>query len=345
MKRVFAYLTVILVLFSFVFAEIASGQNGGQTLEEIAPEKAGFSSERLSEVTKYLEKIGSAAFLALYDGKVFLSWGHVDRKYWCHSMRKAFLNSLFGIYVGRGRIDLNKTIKDLGIDDIPPSLTEDEKQAKVVDLIRARSGIYHPAAAESEDMTAGRPQRGSHAPGTFFYYNNWDFNVLGTIFEKETGEKIFTAFEREIARPLGMRDFRAGDCEYQYEKEKSIHPAYHFRMTARDLALFGLLYQRNGVWEGRQIIPRDWIEVSTRAHSVMDEKTGISYGYLWYVLPEDSAFSRAFFHTGVGVHMVMVIPDSKLVLVHRVDTEAPYSITSQNLYELLGLIMAAKLQK
>ena len=345
MKRVSAHMASIPVLLLWIFAGMAFGQSGGQPFEKVAPEKAGFSSERLSGVTKYLDKIGSAAFLALYDGKVFLSWGHVEKKYWCHSMRKAFLNSLYGIYVGRGRIDLNKTIKELGIDDIPPSLTEDEKRAKVVDLIRARSGVYHPAAAESEDMAAGRPQRGSHAPGTFFYYNNWDFNALGTIFEKETGEKIFAAFEREIARPLGMKDFKAEDCECQYENDKSIHPAYHFRMTARDLALFGLLYQRNGVWEGRQIIPQDWIEVSTRAHSVMDEKTGICYGYLWYVLPDNPEFGRAFFHTGVGVHMVMIIPDGKLVFVHRVDTEAPYSISSQNLYELLGLLMAAKLQK
>jgi hypothetical protein len=43
--------------------------------------------------------------------------------------------------------------------------------------------------------------------------------------------------------------------------------------------------------------------------------------------------------------MLMVIPDSRLVLVHRVDTEAPYSITSRNLYELLGIIMAARIQK
>ncbi|MDH4196038.1 MAG: beta-lactamase family protein [Candidatus Aminicenantes bacterium] len=345
MKRMFAALAAIPVLFPFVFAEKAFNQSSGNPFEEIAPEKAGFSSERLAEVTKYLDKIGSAAFLALYDGKAFLSWGQVEKKYWCHSMRKAFLSSLYGIYIKRGLIDLNKTIKELGLDDIPPRLTEDEKQAKVVDLIRARSGIYHPAAAESEEMAASRPQRGSHAPGTFFYYNNWDFNALGTIFEQETGAKIFEAFEREIAKPIGMRDFRASDGEYQFEKDKSIYPAYHFRMTARDLALFGLLYQRNGVWNGKEIIPRDWIELSTKAHSVMDEKSGISYGYLWYVLPDDSPFGRAFFHTGVGVHMVMVLPASKLVLVHRVDTDAPYTITSQNLYELLGLLMAARLQK
>jgi len=42
--------------------------------------------------------------------------------------------------------------------------------------------------------------------------------------------------------------------------------------------------------------------------------------------------------------MIMVIPDRKLVLVHRVDTEAPYSTTSRNLYELLDLLMAARPQ-
>ena len=38
----------------------------------------------------------------------------------------------------------------------------------------ARSGVYHEAAAESQSMKDARPDRGSHPPGTFYYYNNWD---------------------------------------------------------------------------------------------------------------------------------------------------------------------------
>ena len=56
-------------------------------------------------------------------------------------------------------------------------------------------------------MKKNRPARGSHAPGTFRYYNNWDFNVLGTIFEKRTGLKIGEAFYQRIAKPIGMQDF------------------------------------------------------------------------------------------------------------------------------------------
>ncbi len=345
MNKRFRGLAPISILFSVIFAANGLCQSGNSPFEIISPDKAGFSAAGLSEVMKYLEEIGSAAFLALYDGKAFLTWGNVDKKYWCHSMRKSFLSSLYGIYVGRGMINLDKTIGELGIDDIPPSLTAAEKKARIVDLIRARSGIYHPAAAETEGMAASRPQRGSHAPGTFFYYNNWDFNALGTIFEQETGEKIFGAFEKEIARPLGMKDFSSGDCEYQYDKDKSIHPAYHFRMTARDLALFGLLYQRNGVWEGKQLIPKEWIEVSTKAHSIIDPGSKVGYGYMWYVLRNDFPLGRGFFHSGVGVHLVMVLPESKLVLVHRVDTGVPYKVTSQNVYQILNLMTAARLQK
>src|SRR5215207_10720892 len=56
--------------------------------------------------------------------------------------------------------------------------------------------IYHGAAYETFDMARARPPRGSHAPGEFWYYNNWDFNALGTIYTRLTGEDIFEAVQR-----------------------------------------------------------------------------------------------------------------------------------------------------
>jgi CubicO group peptidase (beta-lactamase class C family) len=54
------------------------------------------------------------------------------------------------------------------------------------DLIKSRPGIDYPALGEAPGMKAVRPQRLSHAHGTFYHYNNWDFNAAGTIFEQET---------------------------------------------------------------------------------------------------------------------------------------------------------------
>lgn len=312
-------------------------------LARVAPESAGWSSEKLAAAADWARQNGSAALLLLQDGKVVFSWGLVGRKFQCHSIRKPFLSALFGIYAARGLIDLDATLADLGIDDLAPRLTPVEKTATVRDLLGARSGVYHEAAAEVQSMRDARPKRGSHTPGTFYYYNNWDFNALGTIFERRTGKRIFDAFEAEIATPIGMTDFSAADCWYSYEPDRSEHPAYCFRMSARDMARFALLYQNNGRWEGRQVIPALWVAESTTRHSLIDPETGLGYGYMWRIIPDLTGLGRAIFHTGYGVHLMGTIPDRKLVVVHRVDTDGPFRMTGKHLDTLVQMILAARL--
>jgi CubicO group peptidase (beta-lactamase class C family) len=241
------------------------------------------------------------------------------------------LSALYGIHVLLGNINLDATLEILGIDDISPSLTNEEKQATVRDLLKSRSGVYHEAAAETQEMKEMRPERGSHPPGTFFYYNNWDFNTLGTIFEQESGTKIFEEFKRKIADPIGMEDFNINNCHYQYEDTLSMHPKYAFRMSARDMARFGVLYQKNGIWKDSQIIPSEWINESITSYSIVDSTTGTGYGYMWITIPEGSAFKQiigatGYFHTGVGgAHVLMVLPELELVIVERYDTDGPWT--------------------
>ena len=61
-------------------------------------------------------------------------------------------------------------------------------------------------------------------PGTFWYYNNWDFNVLGTIYEHATGTGIYDALDRQIAKPIGMQDYRPQDGTYFTGRTRSIAP-------------------------------------------------------------------------------------------------------------------------
>ena len=61
-----------------------------------------------------------------------------------------------------------------------------------------------------------------------------------------------------------MEDFESNDVYYEYEPV-SMHPCYKFRMTALDKARFGLLYLRNGLWDGNRIISEEWIKESTTA--------------------------------------------------------------------------------
>lgn len=326
----------------------ASPGDVSDPLEYVTPEEVGYSSECLDDVVDAVEASGYAAIMALHDGKVFFSWGDVNRNFKCHSIRKPFLCALYGIHVEEGDMDLDKTLEDLGIDDIPPGLTAEEKQATVRHLLKSRSGVYHEAAAETQEMADMRPARGSHAPGTFFYYNNWDFNALGTIFEQEAGAAIFEEFKRQIADPIGMEDFSVDSCYYQYEPEKSEHPAYHFRMSARDMARFGVLYQKGGIWKGEEIVPADWVAESTTAYSVIDEPTGIGYGYMWYVIPEGSAIAGmvgapGYYHTGVGIHALVIVPELDFVIVERYDTEGEWEDPGEIGMEIAFMILGCRI--
>ena len=294
-------------------------------------------SPAAKKISRRAEEIGTAVLLVQKKGEIVYSYGDITRKYMCHSIRKPLLGALYGIYLDRGMIDPDLTMGELGIDDIPPSLTEEEKEATIRDLLLSRSGIYHRAAGEAQSMRDARPPRGSHKPGTFFYYNNWDFNALGTIFRQLTERDIFEAFYQEIALPAEMKDFRPFHGSYVYEKDRSAHPSYFFRMSSRDLARFGELYLREGIWKGRRIIPEDWIDESTRIRSV-ENQGGDPYGYLWRIVPHESGLGHAYYHRGLGVHLLMILADHDMVIVHRVDTDRAFHITWS---EIKGLLEAA----
>jgi CubicO group peptidase (beta-lactamase class C family) len=340
-------------------SDAPSTRGQSDRFERITPEAAGYSPEKLQAIVPLLVSAGSQSLLLVHDGKVFFEWGDIRKKHLVHSIRKALLNGLMGACYGEGRLDLSDTLADLRIDDIAP-LTPTEKTATLQQVLQSRSGVYHPAAAESDAMSNARPARGSHAPGTHYYYNNWDFNVAGYVYEQLCGERIYDAFQQRIATPLGMLDYGnhivaqpadgkpqdpTADGYYQLEPERSRFPAYHFRMSAHDLALYGQLFLNRGRWKDQQIIPADWIDLTTKPVSILNEEYGLAYGMLWDVLVPDAPDQQpSFFHTGAGVHMLGIYPKHKLVFVHRVDTEGGVEFDDENLIKIIRLVHGARLR-
>lgn len=315
------------------------------------PEDLGYDSEKLDLAKDYTKTIKTAAVVIVVDGVILDEWGEVETEYNTHSIRKSFLSALYGKYVRSGVIDLDVTMEDLDMDDKPP-LSETERQATVRDLIKARSGIYHTALYESAGMKALKPERHTEKPGTHWYYNNWDFNALCTIFENKTGKKIFETLYEDIAHPIGMTHFTPEDGRY-VTGEESIHAAYPFRITARDMARFGLLMLNKGNWGGKQLIPEDWVEESTRYHSDATLYGCDGYGYMWWVVRHHNKFPHlpnvdleegAFSARGAGGHYIIVIPERDMVVVHRVNTwERGNSVSKEEMGTLLKLFLDAKI--
>jgi CubicO group peptidase (beta-lactamase class C family) len=308
------------------------------------PAALGWSTEKLTKAEEYTRTYSATAVVIIQDGKVIASWGDSSHKVNVRSVRKSLLSALCGIGVAEGRIRLDETVGELGIDDRAPGLSETEKQANIRDLLMSRSGIYHAAAYEAPDAKAKRPPRGSHPPGGFWYYNNWDFNALGFIYQKLVDNNIFHAFEERIAKPIGMEDFSADDGKFVFEAS-SDYPAYTFRLTARDLARFGWLFLNHGMWSGTQIVPADWVDEATKPWSHTDGL--LDYGYLWWVVPAGvadryPAFAGSYWALGYGGQALAVIPALRLVAVQLVDVrEGEERIGSRQFGELLKLIAAA----
>lgn len=325
---------------SFVVVLLMHGQAAAEPWATADPKAAGWSMQGLGAVEEASKALKPRAFMIVQDGKEIASWGDVSAKTDVASVRKSLLSALYGIAVSEGRIDLSKDMASLGIDDKAPGLIDTEKTATVRDLLMARSGIYHPAAHETKAIKRKRPERGSHAPGSFWFYNNWDFNVLGSIYRKLTGEDIFQSFEARIARPIGMEDFMPADGRYATEAA-SEHPAYPFRLSARDAARFGQLYLDGGTWNGKQIVPAAWVKESTTAYS-WTKRGRQGYGYMWWVLPPEDWGPGAAYASGFGGQTIAYMPAKRLVVVQMVDLkQTPKGIKTSDFLKLLKQISAA----
>jgi CubicO group peptidase (beta-lactamase class C family) len=312
-----------------------------------SPAEAGFSAAKLEAARVFADSVRSGAVMAVYRGVVVAAWGDVSRRIPTHSVRKSLVSALYGTATADNQLRLDDTLAELGIDD-DAGLTAAEKAATVRDVISARSGVYLPAAYAPSDQDETRPARGAHAPGTHWFYNNWDFNVAGVIYERATGTNLYEAFDSLIARPIGMEDYSPGDGHVVVEPGNSRHPAHTFNISTRDLARFGQLYLQNGRWGDQQVLRASWVSESTRAHS--DFGNGTGYGYMWWTYAPGSlgdAYPQLDRHElymgrGTGGQAVWVIPAADLVIVHRGDTENGRAVRGFDAWQIAERILAAR---
>ncbi len=357
-----------LCLSLFVFCSLASALSIAQAAtpaypgvdwERAKPESEGFSSARLEALRAWLKTQRTTAMLVSVHGKVIFEYGDLQRVSNVASVRKSILAMLYGKYVFNGTVDLGKTVKDIGLDDIQKFLPI-EKGATLEQLLTARSGIYIPTGLENLDPNA--PQRGSQAPGSYFYYNSWDFNAAGTAFEKLTRKDIYDALESDLARPIGMQDFARSQQKKITAMPASVHSEYPMYLSTRDMARLGLLMLRECDWHGQQLEPRDWCRYITRlitpfhemnppARRALGQPARWGYGALWWVWDAPvwpgnqygAPFQGAYMAMGAGGQYITVLPSAYLVIAHKVDIDqAPNAEVSTTEYNaILQMVIAS----
>jgi CubicO group peptidase (beta-lactamase class C family) len=322
------------------------------------PTTVGYCQPGLDAATARAKTLATTGMTVVVGGRVLWDYGDQQVITYLASVRKSILAMMYGKPVAAGKIRLDSTMADLGIDDLQGLLPE-EKKATVADLLAARSGVYHEAAnaaCTGCGSTMGDPPgaRGSVPHGTYFLYNNWDFNALGTIFEQATGQNIYDAFEQDFAKPMQFQDFDRAQQRKTTNGRASVHPAYHFYLSTRDMARVGYLMLREGRWNGQTIVARDWARKITSVVTPVGEMNPVSlrsgpfgYGYLWWIW--DGPFNTGPYrgaYTGAGAigQFITVLPALDMVVAHKTRQGQPNqaSVSRQQYLSVVDAVIAAK---
>lgn len=310
-----------------------------------------FSEKKLIKLKQFIsDNLETKTLLVIHKGKIVCEYGNSDKKYGIRSIRKSLMSSLYGRYIEQGYIDTSKTMKELNIVDFV-QLNEIEQTASIKNCLMAKSGIYLPAETESASMLANKPKRGSYKPDEFWCYNNWDFNVLATILQRETGKDFLTLIKFGIADKIGMGDYETWDGTW-YCFRKSIHPSHQINMSGKSLARFGYLMLRKGKWNNEQIIPEHWIETVTASISDATSNGTDGYGYMWWVAKERTKHPHfygcdvpkgTYSARGAGGQYLIIIPEYDIVVVHQTNADKKDQVSAHAMGYILNKIFEAGL--
>lgn len=247
------------------------------------------------------------------------------------SMAKSITHALIGILVKDGLIDIHAPA------DVPEwQETSDLRRSITLDLLlRMSSGLafveeYLPdRPSDVIEMLWGKGKDDTahfaasfplvHEPGAFWAYSSGTSNIVSRIAARAARAKgpAFEAFMRErLFGPLGMRS-----PQPKFDDAGTFIGSSFCFCTAQDFARFGLLYLRDGMWNGARLLPEGWADYARRPTWQQLTDQG-PYGAHWWL---DLAGPGTFSANGYDGQFTVVIPDLDMVIVRHGRTPAELS--------------------
>ncbi len=243
------------------------------------------------------------------------------------SMNKSVVNALIGVLVRQGRLAVGAPAP------VPAwrGPADPRRAITVEQLMRMTSGLALDEANDGFDpssrMIYTEPDMAGFAvaaalvapPGTRYHYSSPSTLILSRIIRDAVGgraEDVIGFAERELFAPLGMRG-----VTLEFDATGTQVGSTYMYATARDWARFGLLYARDGVANGRRILPEGWVDYS--ASPTAGSRDG--YGAGFFTNRGDSEFGRlrvrggmppdSFFASGTQGQRIVIAPARRLVVV------------------------------
>ena len=199
-----------------------------------------------------------------------------------YSASKSFTSAAFGIAMREGLVSLHEKLVDAFPGDLPEHVSENLQKAELRDLLTmqlgqpeaALMGGQRPFYAESDWVKLSLSLPFDDVPGTRFVYNNVGPYLAGVLIQRRSGCDLVSYLMPRLFGPLGI-----SRPMWEADPQGYTFGAGGLFLNLPELHKLGLLYLQKGSWEGRQLIPEDWVMESTAKQA---ENDSFGYGYLFW---------------------------------------------------------------
>jgi CubicO group peptidase (beta-lactamase class C family) len=291
-----------------------------QTWRVSTPEEQGIDSTMIADMVQHIirQQIAIHSFLLIRDSylvtEAYFAPYSREVSHPLYSCTKSFTSALIGIALDEGRI---KGIDQKIFDFFDPTQVKDldtgKQEITIAHLLTMTSGLKPTPSfplyqyAEPIPFVLNLPM--IHAPGEEFAYNSAALHLLPAILRQTTGIEVLTYANTKLFTPLGIADVR-----WDADSTGLNMGGTGLSLRPCDLAKFGYLYLRHGLWNGQQIISQEWIDLSTQKHvetaGKMNAAENDGYGYLWWMNGFDGYAAHGF-----GGQYLFVMPALDLIVV------------------------------
>lgn len=323
-----------------------------------SPANHGFDETVLAGIDEYVltEVPYLDSLLIIRDGYiVFESYYNdydLDALHDIASVTKSWTSALVGIALEEGAIEnLDDTLSDLLPDYEIAQNYADKSDITLRDLLMMRSGIEWDEVTfdtggygtpeellELDTVAFGLTFPMAYEPGQAWNYSSLDSQLISAVVQEAVGEPLSQYIIPSLFEPMGVDKFE------WLEVSGVTVGGQQMSVTPRDMAKLGLLYLHNGMWDGEQLVPAEWVEQSLTAQGdealyvPMGENLEIEfYGYHWWIWKPDWHYGyRSFAANGYGGQVLLVLPEINLIFVTTANLQGIDPDTSDEQAEQIG---------
>jgi CubicO group peptidase (beta-lactamase class C family) len=259
------------------------------------------------------------------------------------SLSKSFTSTAVGLAIADGKLHLEDPVLDFFADKAPEQPSANLKAMRIRDLLTMQTGHHDedianfPFTLDGSAVARFLQVPVSHKPGTFFVYNTPATYMLSAIVQKVTGQTVLDYLGPRLFQPLGI-----DHPTWEMSKEGVAMGGFGLSIKTEDIARFGQLYLQKGMWQGKRLVPADWVaaatsrQVSNGSSPTSDWEQG--YGYQFWR-------ARHGFYRGDGAYgqFCLVLPQYDTVIAITSGTRDMASVMNLVWDRLVPALKAATL--